>query len=485
MTETITPHLLVDLALVATVGFALALYLRERRRSRGGNQSSGGLPPTPQSGEIDIDFTPEATKGGSRWAMDSTLPVGTSESLDAIVLGSPDEPLLTIRHAPDLSPDGLEELPLTDDLRRNLQHLVGQAPRALMASAELGTEVARRRYLLIFSKDVRTKLSTGMYSYMPVRVEGSGLPGIRSLAVDSRSRKIVEQGRLVRAVNPAVVAAVAFQLASIATAQKHLADIERRLAGIEQQLGDLHRFLRHELDSTVESMLRHVHRMANTIKSCDLTERNLAVYAIKLEDMDVEGSRIMGQLRRLFADEVAKFGDLPTGGSAREVLKAGLRCVEQAEAAGKRYLVAAAIRVTASEVRGAVGLHEEHALTILRDVEADLTNFANQQAQLTGAVRGAEAKLVRRFRRSTTNKARQDQLRIAVEESARRFNEEVETVRGMIASTRAAIEDSKGEGSTRSSVEVTVNERGQITGARRVLPGHVDPSVAMGEAKTT
>jgi hypothetical protein len=483
MSETITPRLLVDLAVVAAAVFALALYLRERRRSRGDEQATGTVPPTVQSAEIDVDLIPSAA-GSPRSPVNPTVAVTTSESADAIVLGYPDDPLLTIRPAPDFSPDTLEELPLTDDLRRNLQHLFEQAPRALIASTELATELTSRRYLLIFSKDVRTRLSTGAYSYMPISTE-VGPPGIRSLAVDTRSRKFIEQGRLVRAINPAVVVGVVFQLASIATAQKYLADIEKRLAGIEQRVGELHRFQRHELDATVESLLRHVHRMADMIKSCDLTERSLAVYAIKLEDLDVEGGRIMGQLRRLFADEVSKFEALPTGGSPQEVLKAGLRCVEQAEAAGRRYLVSAAIRVTGAEVRGAVGLHEAHALAILCEVEADLTEFANQQGQLVAAVPGAETKLVRKYRTAATNKSRQAQMRTIVEESARRLNEGMEVIRGMIESTRVAIEDGGRDVSKSASVEITVDERGEITGARRLMLSHADSTLPVGEAKAT
>jgi hypothetical protein len=483
MTETITPRLLFDLALVAAAVLALALYLRERRRSRGSEQATKALPPAVQSAEGDVDLI-AASAGSPRSPINSTLAVSTTESVDAIVLGYPADPLLTIRPAPDLSPDTLEELPLTDDLRRNLQHLFEQAPRALIASTELGTELTTRRYLLVFSKDVRTKLSTGAYSYMPVSTE-VGPPGIRPLAVDTRSRKIIEQGRLVRTINPAVVVGVAFQLASIATAQKYLADIEKRLAGIEQRVGELHRFQRHELDATVESLLRHVHRMANMIKSCDLTERNLAVYAIKLEDLDVDGGRIMGQLRRLFADEVAKFDALPSGGSAKEVLKTGLRCVEQAEAACKRYLVTAAIRVTGSEVRGGVGLHEEHALAILREVETDLVEFAKQPEQLVAAVPGAEAKLVRKYRTAATDKSRQAELRTAVEESAQRLKEGIDVVRGMIETTRVAIEEEKRNASKSASVEVTVDERGQITAARRLMLSHGESALATDEVMAT
>jgi len=334
---------------------------------------------------------------------------------------------------------------------------------------EAGSELTRRRYVLTFSKEVRTKLGTGAYSYMPVRAEENVSAGVRALAVDTRSRKIVEQGRLLRKVNPAVVVAATFQLASIATAQKYLADIEKRLAGIEQALGDLHRFFRHELDATVESQLRHLQGMASTIRSCELTERNLAVYAIKLEDAEVECSRIMVQLRRLFADEVARFGNLAGGGSAREVLKAGLRAVEQAEAAGRRYLVAAAVRVTASEVRGAAGLHEEHALSILRDIERDLAEFASHQTRVVEAVPGVETKLVRRFSRAPTTKRLQESLRSTVHESARRLEEGVALVRGMIETTRRAIEEETKQGSRGLSVEVTLDEHDHVVSARRVL----------------
>ena len=199
---------------------------------------------------------------------------------------------------------------------------------------------------------------------------------------DASTKKIIGHASLVSGVNPVAIAAAAWQVASVVTAQKYLAEISQKLKVIEAGVQRIERWLRDKLMAEIESDYRHLSRIAGAATHGRLSEGDKAAYGVTLESIERNNAAAMGLLERTIDDfPSSMFGRGTfawTGGGLKDAVLSMQGEVDSYEELLHAYVLAATVRVTAARMRLVVGMNEAHAREIAADVYREVTAIAER-----------------------------------------------------------------------------------------------------------
>lgn len=208
--------------------------------------------------------------------------------VEALVIGSPDKPLLEIHPAPP----GADLVPLeaTPAMKIALEPILQRAPEIL----HIGSRMATEGYRVVFSPEVTKALRTGAAELLPS--SGKLLPVARDA---SKGGKFVEIARVSKdaGLKLAGVAAMSWQVLSIATAQHFLNEINARLAGIENGINDIRAWLEEEKKGQLRAAWNYLREISAALQRGQLHAEEIRAFYAQLETIEITASGI-GELAR-------------------------------------------------------------------------------------------------------------------------------------------------------------------------------------------
>lgn len=295
---------------------------------------------------------------------------------EELLIGNPVSPDITIRR---LEPNALiktEDIPLNIGLKAGIGSLLQQAPNLLSSSSNIVTH----SFQLVFKPEVMQGLQNNTYNIMHA-LEG----GLRAKAIDG-SGKIVGDGRIIEtsAINPATTALAVWQVLAIITAQKFLSDINKKLAQISETVESLRDFLENERYGKLMGNLNYLRHLYNTMSSYNLKEREINIYAQKIEDIELECDQIMKSLQISLEIPINQLRSADLDGvGLKDHLQFAKDKISLFENNLKPYLMAMYIRVAAAQTKCALPMEKissmqriEELKHAMKDVERIQDNFS-------------------------------------------------------------------------------------------------------------
>lgn len=136
-------------------------------------------------------------------------------------------------------------------------------------------------YEAVFSQEMKYLMKQGVGALRKDK-QGQILPHIVYTGKEASNGKIIKQVRLKSGITPANIALMAWQIASVVTAQKHLADIDKKLGSISSKLDNITAFLNEELFADIEVELKYTNNLMNSIAHSGFIKdfQNFHIYEI-------------------------------------------------------------------------------------------------------------------------------------------------------------------------------------------------------------
>lgn len=272
---------------------------------------------------------------------------------------------------------------------------IGSTARTLLSSA-----VTMR-----FASEVTCGLADGSLAIMK-----SAQGGLRGMAVDSTG-KIVGQVSLDAIGKGAAAATAIWQVAAMVTAQKFLADIDAKLGNIERGVAEVKEWLEDERQAELVGQAQKLRSYARTLAEPVSQEEALAMLT-SLEHMDL-------QARQRMAADAALMGRIREGltpgqlsGDLEQDLETLTGSAGEYERAHQRYLLGGAVRLAATQVRGALPTSLRRSAQLAEEVAAELNAHAAGQDELgSRAERTAQAMKERWYQWEDTGKEARAKMR--------------------------------------------------------------------------
>jgi hypothetical protein len=197
---------------------------------------------------------------------------------DALIIGDPKRPLIQIAPCNEIDRTG-SGLNVPSSITDALAPLVQRAPEVF----RLGQEMASKTFRVIFSPEVTQALNDGSLALLK-DTAGNMLPVVQ------RNGRFVENGRVLvqGGLKMANVAAMGWQIASIATAQHYLGEINEKLKSIENALADVLFLLTEEKRSRIRSYVDLLRQYHPVLTRGNLHPHEAAAIYQKLEDLEHE-----------------------------------------------------------------------------------------------------------------------------------------------------------------------------------------------------
>lgn len=143
-------------------------------------------------------------------------------------------------------------------LNNNISLILNNLPNLAKSVKGLTT------YEAVFSSEMKELINSGVAT---LRTDNSGeiLPHIVHTGTEGRPNQVIKQVRLKSGMSPANFALIAWQIASMITAQKHLSDINKKLEEISKEVKIIYSFLEDEFHSEIETELNYAKELVVSI----------------------------------------------------------------------------------------------------------------------------------------------------------------------------------------------------------------------------
>jgi len=303
-----------------------------------------------------------------------TVPVDSVEVIDItnnnsivetkteeLIIGNPVNPDITIKR---FEPNALvktDDIPLNIGIKAGIGSLLQQAPNLISSSSNLVTN----SFQLVFKPEVMQGLQNGTYNLMKA-VEG----GIRPIATEGG--KVVGHARIIEttSINPATAALAVWQVLAIITAQKFLSDINKKLAQISDTVESLKDFLENERYGKLMGNLNYLRHLYNIMSGYNLKEREINIYAQKIEDIELECDQIMKSLQIGLEKPVNQLKSTNLSGvGLKEHLQYAKDKISLFENNLKPYLMAMYTRVAAAQIKCALPMEKISSMQRIKELK--------------------------------------------------------------------------------------------------------------------
>ena len=224
-----------------------------------------------------------------------------------LVLGDTEEPLATVEYLEGSVALRRSPLPMNDQQLGWLQSIFRHAPRL----AKSGSGAAGSTYMMKFPPKVARGIRNGSLEIMK-----SAQGGLRGIVVDAQGR-IVSQATLVSAsgVSMTAIAAGAFQVLAVVTAQYYLPQINRRLSQIERGINDIQAHLTTQDKATLIGGLKQLRSVKLLLEEGDLHESDVVTSYVNLDAIDRDSGRITEVYRDRMERHRSELDDLKLSGA--------------------------------------------------------------------------------------------------------------------------------------------------------------------------
>ncbi len=202
------------------------------------------------------------------------------ESIDALLLGAPDDPLVTVRPEP-IKLTGTRESreEVSSKLHGALEDLLGFTPKVFSSVAQAGA--AATTYAVRFAPHVMEGLSEGSLGFKKA-AEGGWL----AVAEDPSSHQVVGLPRKVPDVKVVAAIGAVWTALSVITAQRFLAEIHRELQLIRERLDDIKDWQRSETEGAIVGDMKYLSQLESAFREADYSEQRAATDRHQLESIE-------------------------------------------------------------------------------------------------------------------------------------------------------------------------------------------------------
>ncbi len=395
---------------------------------------------------------------------------GGRSAVDALVLGPPDRPYITVRRAgaSDLATTQTSSSRLPPSAQHALAPILKHAPRALGTALDLGTNA--QRLVLSFSPETARGLANGTLELTNV-ASGNGLYG---MARDASTKRLVEHGVIATKVNPVAVVSAVWQVAAIVTAQKYLDEINTKLVAVQRGIEDVQSWLDDQAVGRLRAHVRYLCDRTEALAEARVSPAEFQAVVTHLEALDSDAravaEQMLAQLRRVPAEiENQKWKALR---GTEETVRDATGAIQRAKQRADAFLLAGQVRALLVASGGLLDLGGAYAQRALRSLEEDLRTHDELWRAIKKVVEDKMPQLRALFQREKIDVAHRGEVgRIlgasqaelinassALQEFSRRIDEELRA--------RASNEDMQ--------LLVETDERGDVTGIWQ-LPGRTEP----------
>ncbi len=391
---------------------------------------------------------------------------GVPGAVDALVLGPPDRPYITIRRAgpSDTAATHAPSPQAPPAAQAALAPILQHAPRAFGAAANLGTNA--QRLVLSFSPETARGLANGTLELTNLAA-GNGFYG---MARNASTKRLVEHGAIVAKVNPVAVVSAVWQLAAIVTAQRYLDEINTKLAAVQRGIENVQAWLDDEAVGRLRGHFRYLCDRAEALAAARASPAELQAVLAQVEAIDTDAravtEQMLAQLRRVPAEIESQKWKALSG--TKEAVREATGAIQRARQRADALLLAGQVRALLVTLGGALDLGGPYAQRALRSLEDDLHTHDERWRAIKEVVEDKIPQLRAAFQRGKIDVAHRAEVdRIlgatqnelitessALREFSRRIDEELRA--------HASDED--------MHLLVETDETGGVTGVRQ-LPG--------------
>jgi nucleoid DNA-binding protein len=321
-----------------------------------------------------------------------------------------------------------QKLEVAEPIRIALQSVIQRSP----AIHQIGKQMSDKGLRVVFSKEITRSLHTGDAALVK---DAAG--NFLAKARDAKTGRFLETGKTIAqgGIKAAQVTAMAWQIASIATAQHYLGEINEKLQSIEDGIRDVLFLLKQEKQSAIKGSIDLLRQYHNALRQGGLAKEDFPVIRQKIEDIeekcleiaDLGKAELSEKQRQLEQIKVHDwFGRAATAKRAKTL-------IHETSKAMQLVLMAHACRVMACQVRGA--LPNGHALVNERlehaKTEVQETAFVLETAK-KDFLRRLKGLKVRRDKLLALRGILDDDHHKAVSEEYKRAQHQAEATRDML-----------------------------------------------------
>ena len=298
-------------------------------------------------------------------------PEQTPARYTRLALGDVERPSAVIEPIEPLPETRLRPLSVGERKLEALQTVLRHAPKL----AKNASTAASRTYALRFPPEVAAGIRSNS-----LRVMQSAEGGLRGVAVDAQG-KIVSHATLVPASSArvAAVAAGAFQVLAIATAQYYLPQINRRLDQIERGIKEIQEHLASQDRAILTDSLRQLRSTRDLLEEGDFEERDVLAALIGLDTIDRDSGRVQEAYREHMERYRNELDELELSGFFAPDFEAADEKAARYEEAALVSLQAMYVRSVAAQLRAVVGGQMARARLGLKGLMEDIEAWNKQR----------------------------------------------------------------------------------------------------------
>ncbi|CAH0273160.1 hypothetical protein SRABI118_03548 [Massilia sp. Bi118] len=301
-----------------------------------------------------------------------------------IVLTGDNGPLLQLSLDDDQTEE-IEPLQLSPGLSSKLGMIVAPGVGVL---SSLYTGVTA--FKVVFKPEVAEGLANGSLTLMQGD-KGSYLTAVQRLPDGTRPvGQIAGNGQVVAdtAARAAALAAAAFQVASIITAQKFLADIDKKLGSIAATVDEIQRWNEAAVFNALRANYRYLSEIADSLHEGKLGTAEQSAYINQIDFIERESVTTAGICRDKLSDYVMPPLSTSWTESGIDEDISELKKVENAITRFVRgYFAAQQVRMLAAQLRGALPIDRAISLKRLSSIENDLLDAQSVWEDMVGRLK--------------------------------------------------------------------------------------------------
>ncbi|AZI44330.1 hypothetical protein EHF33_15700 [Deinococcus psychrotolerans] len=208
-----------------------------------------------------------------------------TERSELILTNGLGDPLIKLREAQSIDLLDCQPFALSAEQKQQLGNAIQGAARAAVSSAP--ALAAANTYRLVLSPEMHSALQKGVGEFM--RVDGGLVGHVRNI----ETGKLIGAGHFkpLQLTRFAAVATIAFQVASMVTAQYYLHNINQNLKSINHKLDGLQEFLETQATGRIIALLKAVERNFKLLQArpLDVEERHATFEDIRHIIREAEG----------------------------------------------------------------------------------------------------------------------------------------------------------------------------------------------------
>jgi hypothetical protein len=388
------------------------------------------------------------------------LPIQPPTPMAILAFGPANSPLIEVFDQDFAVGERREEIPLWPQVQAGLNNLL---PRLLpIAGSAANVILASNTYVMRFAPEIAKRLADKSLTLMEAIGGGYRASAVGAHGIAGNATLFAATGAQLAATTMAV-----WQVMAFITAQKFLSDINKHLAQLETEIHSIKEWLENDRLGKLLGDLAYLKRLSNELVEEDLPEGQIAVYAHKLEDIDLECMQIMVGLRLQIESERKAFKEQPLSGGvfwvSADQSAAAQKRVSSIEYLIRQHLLANYIRCLANQLKCALPKSNRSViLTRMEELHEQHLGFRDQMTEIQKLAEERIPELKGSLTRTSVDAEHQGKLKEHVENAFSRSLELWQGIGEMASGAKESIRADLEAEKKPLSLAVTIDSEGVV-----------------------